>query len=102
MTIVAKLGNMRKAQEWTVYPKSSAQVGKQDIVIQSDTRIAQINQETKTAVLSQPHKNGSYFLDLLQLRGAMFDVPVPQEVIDAALAAQPKSGDEVGPGVTIA
>lgn len=104
--IVAKLGTMRKAQEWIVYPASRTErmsanaAGPAPILIQSDTRIAQFDPATGIGVLSASHPNGSYFLHLNKFAGAT-DIVVPPDIIAVAIAAIPKSGDEIGPGVTI-
>jgi hypothetical protein len=42
-----------------------------------------------------------HFLHLSKACGAT-DVDIPQDVIDAALEAQPVSGDKIGPGVFVA
>lgn len=96
--ITAKLGNMRKAQEFIVYPASKLLDESTKITIQSDKRIAQFDTVTGEGKLSVQRPNGAYFHDLF----FGTDVVVPQDVIAAALAAQPKSGDEIGPGVRIA
>ena len=98
MQITAKLGNMRKAVEWTVYPPQRD--GR--IVIQSDSRIAMFhNDGSGKCLLSKHRSGGAYFLHLSPACGATV-VPVPQDVIDAALAAQPKSGDVIHGVMTIA
>lgn len=98
-SVTAKLGNMRKAVDWTVYPASRGGAdGK--ILIQSDSRIALIDIASKKAVLSAHASSGAYFVHL-QMPGRTV-VDVPQELIDAALAAQPQSGDSIGYGVSIA
>lgn len=96
-TIVAKLGNMRKAVEWVVYPKGS---DSNDVVIQSDSRIASFDPTTGKGLLSKGVK-GAAFLHLLPALGAT-PVQVPPEVIQAATGAVPKSGDEIGPGIYVA
>jgi hypothetical protein len=101
--VTAKLGNMRKAAEWTVYPPSTGDRGP-SVTIQSDTRIAQFFTDGPAkgkGFLSKARSSGAYFIHLLPALGAT-PVLVPQDVIDAVLAVQPKSGDAVGPGVTIA
>lgn len=97
--ITAKLGTMRKAAEWVVYP--SPHDGAVGLVIQSDHRIARIYPETGKGILSVHKGSGAYFVHLNGILGATV-IDVPQDVIDAALAAQPKSGDEIGPGVRVA
>lgn len=105
--ISAKLGNMRKAADWVVYPNASPSPnaggvdGALVIQIQSDHRIAQFNSVTGRGWLSKHKSNGAYGPDLLPILGAT-PVVVPADVIAAALDAKPKSGDEIGPGVYIA
>lgn len=94
--ISARLGNMRKPADWIVYPASRGGAdGK--LLIQSDTRIAEIDVATKKARLSPAKSSGAYFIHLVM--PGVTTVDVPQDVIDAALAAQPKSGDTLGNGV---
>lgn len=94
-TFTAKLGNMRKEVDWTVYP------AKKDgrIIIQSDHRIAVFcNDGTNKGLLSKHCAGGAYFQHLSPVCGATV-VDVPQEVIDAAVAAQPQNGDTMFNGV---
>ena len=98
--ITAKLGTMRKAQDFVVYPASKTNDVDQ-MVIQSDTRICQFNPFNGVGLLSASRPNGAYFMHLNPLMGAKWIV-VPRDVCLAARAAQPKSGDEIGPGVIIA
>ncbi len=93
-SINAKLGNMRKSVDWTVYPAQKD--GR--IVIQSSKRIAQFqNDGTNKGLLSKHCRSGAYFVHLSPMCGAT-EVHVPQDIIDAAVAAQPKSGDVLGAG----
>jgi hypothetical protein len=94
-SITAKLGNMRAEVEWTVYPPSKD--GR--ITIQSDHRIALFRNDGSNKGLLSKHKaGGAYFAHLSPACGAEV-VDVPQEVVDAAVAAQPKDGDTMGNGV---
>lgn len=97
--ITAKLGNMRKAAEFIVYPQSPRNPN--ILTLQSDHRIAYVVTDTRQGMLSAYKPNGAYFIHLVREAGAS-EITVPQDVIDAALAAQPKSGDAIGPGVTVA
>lgn len=45
-----KLGNMRKAADWTIYPRKSAD--EPEVTIQCEKRIAQVNLDTKEGILS--------------------------------------------------
>lgn len=98
--ITAKLGNMRKAVKWTVYPHVTGHESN-EVMIQSDRRIAKFNTETGEGFVSDGKGGHPGFYKLLPMAGAR-PVTVPQEVIDAALAAQPKSGDTIGGVLTIA
>lgn len=97
-TIKARLGDMRKWVEFFVYPPST---NNDTILIQSDHRICKITIATRKGMLSIHRVNGAYFQDLQPFLGAK-EVDVSQEIIDAALATQPKSGDKIGGGVVIA
>ena len=79
-TLTTKLGKMRKAVEWTIYPiKKDGR-----IVIQSEKRIAMFrNDGSNKGVLSRHVGNGAYFMHLSPMCGAE-TVDIPQEVIDAA------------------
>jgi hypothetical protein len=61
--IEMKITGMRKAQDFSVYP-----IGKEDagnvIMIQSETRIGQINLVKGVGVMSQSHSSGAYFVHL--------------------------------------
>lgn len=71
-----KLPGMKKAQEFTIYPYD----GGDFVVLQSATRITKVNLRTGEAILSKAHSNGSYFHDLLSIRGATA-VTVPSETL---------------------
>lgn len=99
MQITTKLGNMRKAVEWTVYP--SKKDGR--IIIQSDTRIAIFKDDgSRRGLLSKRQSGGAYFVHLSPMCGAA-PVDIPQGVIDACLHAQSmyKKLDEGGDGVIL-
>lgn len=93
--IYAKLGNMRKVQDWIVYPQQTDK-GNEILMIQSDTRMCRIDTTSRKGMLSKNKLNGAGFADCLAFLGAT-EIEVPQEVINAAIEAQPKSGDEIGP-----
>lgn len=94
-----KLGSMRKPADWVVYPASKTE-SRGTFLVQSDKRIAEINPETGKAILSASKSNGAYFMHLSRLLGAT-EVDVPADVIALVRDAQPKSGDEIGPGVYV-
>ena len=94
--IVAKLGNMRREQEFVVYPdRGGAGADNSKIVIQSDTRICSFDPVSRKGMLSTHRANGAHFVHLSSFMGAT-EIEVPQDVVDAALAAKPHSGDIIG------
>jgi hypothetical protein len=85
-TLIFKLGNMRKAQDWVIYPKD---VNKPDeLIIQSDNRIAKVNLTTKKALLSDSKGGHQGFIKLNEGLGAK-EVDVSEEII-ALLTEQGK------------
>lgn len=92
--VSAKLGNMRKAQDFIVYPIQ----GSDRVVIQSDTRIAAFNPETGVGVLSEAKPNGAYFMHL-----SFNTIPIvlPRELVEKILGHAPQVGDTIGGGVQI-
>lgn len=100
-SVVAKLGNMKKAVDWTVYPQATNAVDNDVITIQSDHRIAAINVRNRTGILSAHKGSGAYFMHLNTAFGATVLSDIPQDVIDAIVATQPKKGDQVAPGLYI-
>lgn len=87
--IQAKLGKMRKPQEFIVYPK---QEGSNRVVIQSDKAIAAFNPDTGKGLLNI---KGCYFVHLNHLAGAI-DYQFPKDFIEACIEARPQSGDLIG------
>ena len=73
-----KLGNMRKAVDWTVFP--SEEVAKGIVTIQSDNRIARVDLNAALAILSNGKGGHQGFLKLLAYLGAK-TVPVSAEVV---------------------
>lgn len=106
--VIAKLGTMRKTVDWIVYPQQSVrntQTGAvapltPTVIIQSDRRICAFDPSTGRGILSADYR-GANFAHLNKSLGAT-DIVVPPDVIMAVLAAQPKSGDSIGPGVYVA
>lgn len=92
--ITAKLGNMRKAESFIVYPRATNATDDK-LTIQSEHRICQFDPATGKGVLSVYRSSGAYFLHLSKALGAT-EITVPAEVIAAATEGQPKSGDVVG------
>ena len=97
-SIKCKLGNMRKEADWTVYP----QMGDGSFIqIQSDHRICRFDVLTGKGMLSKHKANYACNIDLMPSLGAT-EVVVPQSVIEAAKAVQPRSGDHIGTNVFVA
>ena len=94
--ITLKLGNMRKAADFVVYPK-----GENDthLLLQSDKRIARVEIATRKGILSSG-KGGHPGFMALQLPGTM-PIELSAEQLAEALGAQPKSGDKIGDGVYV-
>lgn len=95
-SFTAKLGNMRKAVSWVVCPVSNADPD--TVYIQCNKRICRFNTKTGKGLLSAPQNYPGFHALYI---GAT-EITVPQEVIDAATGAAPKSGDQIGPGVFVA
>jgi hypothetical protein len=74
-----KLGNMRKAADFVIYPPKSDNPN--IVTIQSDHRIATIDLTTHKGILSKAIQGGAYFAHLNKFLGAT-EIEVPQEVID--------------------
>lgn len=97
-TVELKLGNMRKSAEFVVYPTRSDGGVQSNFIVQSDKRIARINKTTGAGVLS----NGKGHPGFHALLFNTIPITVSAEILKQLSENQPKSGDEVGPGVTIA
>jgi len=100
--VTAKLGNMKKAVDWVVYPaykNTGSIVWDNNLIlhIQSAHRFAAINTGTKKCILSRHVANYPMQLHLHASLGAI-KIEVTQEFIDECLAAQPKSGDQMVAG----
>jgi len=97
--IALKLGNMRKAQDFIVYPESRDDGDK--VLIQSDKRIAQIDTTTGEGLLSTG-KGGHQGFMMLNSMSNPIKIKVDQATIDLITGAKPKSGDAIGAGVFLA
>lgn len=76
--VVGKIGNMRKAVEWVIYPNDGT---KPTRLIQSDNRIAQVNLETGRVLLSDGKGGHQGFFKLSPGQGAKW-YDCPQEMLD--------------------
>lgn len=94
--ITAKFGNMRKAVNWTVYPPQKD--GR--IILQSSNYIACVDRNGE-GMLSKRQPSGAYFVHLSPACGAK-PCKIDTAMVQAALSVQPKSGDEIAPGIVVA
>lgn len=98
-TVSAKIGNMRKPQDFVVYPKqvspNSPAGNNETLTVQSDTVIAKFDIKTGIGIYAnQP--GGAYFITLA-IKGK--PLTVPPDILAAFIAAQPKSGDTMAGGI---
>ena len=59
--VTLKIGNMRKAQEFTIYPASANDTARK---LQSNTRMATVDLTTGKYRLTSAHAGGAYFVHL--------------------------------------
>lgn len=90
-----KLGNMKKAQDFIVYPYKEGQT---NLTIQSDKRIAEIDIATGAGRLST---KGSTFIHLSDFMGAI-GITIDKDTVQKLLDIQPHSGDRIGGNVYVA
>lgn len=81
--VTCKLGNMRKAQEFTLYPYTK---GETTILIQADNRIARVDLVSGNALLSNGKGGHQGTVKLLPQLGATL-VDVPADIL-ASIKAQ--------------
>lgn len=92
-----KIGSMRKAVDWIVYPPSrTASQNDPTLFVQSDKRALSINLTTKKGMLSKAQTYPG-FHSTMKICGAT-EVDVPDEIIKLCTDAQPQSGDTMGNG----
>ena len=89
-TITARLGNMRKAAHWVIYPEGYNPGGY--FVIQSSTRMARINSKTGACLLSKHCPNGAYQKHLQIEAGATW-IQISSDLMDEIISKQPKPGE---------
>lgn len=95
--VIAKLGGMRKTQEWFIYPRKQGE----PIIAQCDRAIAQVDPQTGKGLLNWKGSGGKYFMHLSKFMGAE-DYQFDDIFIAACLARIPESGDHIGGEVYIA
>lgn len=86
--VIAKLGNMRKPQEFVVYPTSD----KGNVIVQSDKSIGAFDIKTGDGVLNT---KGCYFPHLNQICGAV-PFTFPTEFVLQCIGKQYDEGDLIG------
>jgi len=87
-TVDCALGNMRKSQEWVIYP-----VQGDAVKIQCENRIARFSLLDGKGVISKAHASGAYGHDLSESRGAK-SYQFPMALVEA-INESPVSGNLV-------
>lgn len=95
--VTAKFGTMRKAVEFTVYPRKAED---KTVRLQSGHRCVMFDVDSGNGFLSPHAANYPHFLQCNPSLGGVA-ITVPKDVIAAAVDATPKSGDQIGPGVYV-
>jgi predicted nucleic-acid-binding Zn-ribbon protein len=90
-----KLGNMRKSQEFIVYPISK---GDDSIMIQSDTRIGRITMSNGMGKMSQSHPNGAYGVHLSMDKLIPFQLD-PSQILQLREELAKTAGKNVGSSI---
>lgn len=88
-TVSGKMGNMRKADEWVVYPRKSPE--DTEVTIQCERRIARVNLATGKAMLSDGKGGHQGFHKLMPLLGAK-EVDCPPEMLETLKALPIQTG----------
>jgi len=88
--VTGKMGNMRKAQEWVIYPLMP-NGNPNERTIQCDKRIAKVNLETGKVILSTGKNGHNGFAHLSPMLGAV-EVDCPQDLIDQIKEFTPQVG----------
>jgi len=90
-----KVGPMRKAVNWSVYPRSyNQESGEQFLFVQSDKRALKIDLKTNKGMISNG-KGHPMFASVTPFMGGK-EIDVPQEIVDQCMEAIPNSGDKIG------
>lgn len=101
-TVTARLGNMRKPQEFVVYPpKITDPTQPVEVIVQSGKAIGRFDPATRQGVLNAKGGSDKYFMHLTKFMGAV-DFEFPAEFVQQVMAVIPGPGDQVGPGVFLA
>lgn len=92
--VSAKLANMRKPQDFTIYPRSK---GSPLMTVQSDKSIGMFNVDTGNGMLNT---TGCYFPHLSKAMGAK-PYQFPKEFVEKCLEVESSSKDLVSPLITL-
>ncbi|HEU4559796.1 MAG TPA: hypothetical protein VFS20_18235 [Longimicrobium sp.] len=93
--ITAKLAKMRTPQTFVVYPRADDRA---PVIVQSERAIGRFDPHTGVGVLNWRGSNAKYFHHLNPALGAE-PYTFPADFVAQAVATEPLSGDEVGPGI---
>lgn len=97
-TVIAKIGNMRKPQEFVVYPAKTGE-NNNIISVQADTVFARIDITSGRAIVANvpnsTHVNSSH----LATHGKVYVIPA--DILTLFIQAQPKQGDTIANGIGI-
>lgn len=91
--MLLKLGNMRKPQDFSIYPEGDD--GK--ILIQSNKSIGSFDKVTGEGLLNT---KGCYFMHLNTFMGAK-PYTLPADILKEVVANIPKKGDHIGCGIYV-
>ena len=87
--VIGKIGNMRKVQDWVIYPlKSEQQVTR---MIQCENRIAEVNLETGKVMLSDGKGGHQGFMKLSKALGAK-EYDCPADILEQLKGTQKQVG----------
>lgn len=98
-TVTVKIGNMRKAQKFVIYPRALGEINAATLTIQSDDCIAKLNTETGECQWTR-NKGGAYFHNLITGGNlGQGTQTLPPEIVEQFKQSQPQKGDTIGNGI---
>ena len=83
-TVNAAFGNMRKAQDWVIYPVSDPE----SVIIQCNDRIARVNLLTGSGVLSARVAGGAYSVHLCGAPAYQFPAAFCEALMESPVSGQ--------------
>jgi hypothetical protein len=90
-----KMKGMRKFQDFIIYPITGGQENNKKIMIQSDTRIGEIDLSTGKGEMSQSHSGGAYFMHLSMDKKTPFEIK-PIDLQELKMKIFTSAGSKVG------